>query len=85
MEKPIVYVEHHDIPTYINTLKSYLGYQPQKIMAGHTLNIKQEDIFDTIEYLEGLLAGKEMLFASNYARKVHSRNLKAVQNIISVY
>lgn len=80
LEKPIVYVEHHDIPTYINTLKSYLSYHPQKIIASHTLNIKKEDIFDTIKYLEGLLAGKEMFFASDYTRKVHSQNLRTIQN-----
>lgn len=78
LEKPIVYVENNDIPTYINTLEDYLKYDAKMIMAGHTLDITKKDIFSTIEYLQSLLAGKEMIFASQYENQIHHQNLKMV-------
>lgn len=52
LEKPNVSVEDDDIETYINTLKKYISYKPKKIMAGHTLNLTEQDILDTIEHLK---------------------------------
>ena len=49
LEKPIIYVENADITTYINTLRNYLNYNPKKIVAGHTLDLTKQDIFQTIE------------------------------------
>jgi len=80
LEKPIIYVEDADILTYINTLKNYLNYKPKKIVAGHTLNLTKQDIFNTIEYLKRLSTGKEMYFESEYMRKVHEQNLSVVHN-----
>ncbi|MBU3182062.1 MBL fold metallo-hydrolase [Clostridium psychrophilum] len=78
LEKPIIYVENADISTYINTLRNYLNYNPQKIVAGHTLDLTKQDIFQTIEYLKGLSTGKKMYFESEYMRKIHEQNLCVV-------
>jgi len=75
LEKPIIYVENSDISTYITTLSNYLNYKPRKIVAGHTLDLTQEDIFHTIDYLKGLSTGKKMYFKSEYTRKIHNQNL----------
>lgn len=78
LEKPIIYVENADISTYINTLENYLNYRPMKIVAGHTLDLTEQDILDTIEYLNGLSMGKEMYFETEYMRKIHEKNLSVV-------
>lgn len=78
LEKPIIYVENMDIDTYIKTLKNYLDYKPSKIVASHTLNLTEEDIFYTIEYLKGLSSGKEMHFKTEYERKIHNQNLNLI-------
>lgn len=75
LEKPIVYVENSDLNAYINTLKKYLAYRPKRIIASHTLEITQEDLFQTIGYLENLLQGKEMTFDSEYENNIHQENL----------
>lgn len=80
LEKPIIYVENADIATYINTLRNYLNYNPRKIVAGHTLDLTKQDIFQTIEYLKGLSTGKKMYFKSEYMRKIHEQNLCVVNN-----
>lgn len=54
LEKPMISVESDDIETYIKTLETYISYKPKKIMAGHTLNLNERDILDTIGYLKGL-------------------------------
>lgn len=81
LEKPIIYVESEDITTYIKTLKNYLTYKPKKIVAGHTLDLKEDDIFNTIEYLEGLSEGKKFSFQSDYERKIHHQNLHTLNRI----
>jgi glyoxylase-like metal-dependent hydrolase (beta-lactamase superfamily II) len=78
LEKLIIYVENTNIDTYINTLKNYLDYKPKKIVAGHTLNLTEEDIINTIEYLNGLSKGKEMHFQTEYERKIHNQNLNLI-------
>lgn len=78
LEKPIVHVEDADILTYINTLEKYLSYKPRKIVASHTLNLTQEDIFDTIQYLKDLATGKEINFQSEHMKKIHDQNLRIV-------
>lgn len=80
LEKPIIYVENDDISAYIKTLENYLNYKPKKIAAGHTLNLTEENIFETIEYLNGLSIGKEMHFESEYERKIHYQNLCTIHN-----
>lgn len=78
LEKPIIYVEHDDVATYIHTLKHYLTYQPKKIVAGHTLDLQEEDIHKTIDYLQGLSHGRQFSFQSEYERKIHDQNLKTL-------
>ena len=78
LEKPLIYVESNDIPTYIRTLENYLRYNPKKIMAGHTSNLTEEDIFNTIKYLKDLQIGKEMHFESEYTKTVHKQNLSYI-------
>ncbi|MBC7958936.1 MAG: MBL fold metallo-hydrolase, partial [Vallitaleaceae bacterium] len=78
LEKPLIYVEDPDVTTYIATLKNYLAYKPKKIIASHTLEITEADLINTIAYLEGLLMGKEMQFASEYEKQIHEQNLKVV-------
>lgn len=80
MEKPIIYVESPDIDTYIHTLEGYLNYKPEKFVAGHTLHLTEEDLFNTIEYLRGLQAGREMHFETEYARAIHTQNLCTINN-----
>jgi hydroxyacylglutathione hydrolase len=75
LEKPIIYVENNDINTYIKSLENYLNYKPKKIVAGHSLDLKEEDIFSTIEYLKGLSEGREFTFKTDYERKIHYQNI----------
>ena len=78
LESPIIYVESPDIATYINTLENYLNYKPRNIFAGHTLNLTEKDIFQTIKYLENLSTGKNIYFESDYMRKIHEENLRTI-------
>ncbi|MFT8314834.1 MAG: MBL fold metallo-hydrolase [Clostridium sp.] len=78
LEKPIIYVEHKDIDTYIQTLNTYLGYKFTKIMAGHTLNLTEKDIYETIKYLNDLKNGNKFEFESKYMRKVHQQNYRFI-------
>ncbi len=81
LEKPIVYVEDADIATYVNTLENYLNYRPKKIAASHTLELTEKDIVDTIEYLKGLSAGKQLHFGSEYEREIHNQNLLMIHKV----
>lgn len=81
LEKPIVYVESDDVDTYINTLENYLSYNPEKIVASHTLEITKEDLLGTIKYLKSLQANEKMNFKSEYERKIHTENLKIVHKL----
>lgn len=74
LEKPIIYVENNDIETYIKTLKKYLDYKPKKIMAGHTLDLVEKDIHETIKYLNDLKNGNRLQFETEYMRKIHMEN-----------
>lgn len=78
LEQPIIYVESNDIQTYLKTLQNYLHYRPQNIIAGHTLNLSEQDIINTINYLTGLLKNEKIEFESPYAQKVHELNLKNI-------
>ena len=78
LEKPIIYVENNDIKTYIKSLKNYLNYKPKKIVAGHSLDLKEEDIFSTIEYLKGLSEGRKFTFKTDYERKIHYQNISMI-------
>lgn len=78
LEKPIIYVENGDIASYINTLKTYMEYDAERIFAGHTLNLTKKDILDTINYLEALKRGDKIEFNTDYERKIHKDNLKMV-------
>lgn len=78
LEKPIIYVENKDISTYIETLKKYLEYKPKRIIASHTLDITEQDLYKTINYLEKLLNGQEVLFKTEYENKIHEQNLKTI-------
>lgn len=81
LEKPIIYVENNDIDTYIKTLKRYLEYKPKKIMAGHTLDLTEKDIHETIEYLNDLKDGNRIQFETEYMRKIHTENCNIIQII----
>lgn len=74
LEKPIIYVENDDIESYIKTLKRYLDYKPKKIMAGHTLDLNEEDINKIIKYLNNLKNGNKLEFETEYMRKIHMKN-----------
>lgn len=76
LEKPLIYVENAEISTYIRTLENYMNYHPRKVMAGHTLDLTEADIIDTIEYLKALSDGKEMYFEEVYKNQIHKQNLK---------
>ena len=52
LERPRVFVESPDIDTYIKTITDYLKYNAKNIFAGHTLDLNEKDIHDTVEYLE---------------------------------
>ncbi|MDL2239888.1 MBL fold metallo-hydrolase, partial [Bacteroidales bacterium OttesenSCG-928-L14] len=52
LEKPQVFVESPNIDNYINSLKYYISLNPNKIMAGHTIDMTINDINETINYLE---------------------------------
>lgn len=78
LEKPIVYVENNDVPTYVKTLENYLKYNAKKIFASHTSNLSEKDILTTIKYLKELTEGKEFSFQSEYTRAVHEENMKMV-------
>lgn len=80
LEKPIVYLENGDVEAYIKTLETYISYKPKKIMAGHTLNLNEKDILDTIEYLKGLKDGKRFCFKSEYEERVHRENIKYISS-----
>ena len=54
LERPHVFVESDDIDAYIKTLNSYLTLKPKKIFAGHTLELDENDIQETIAYLNNL-------------------------------
>lgn len=82
LEKPIIYVESNDIETYIKTLKIYLDYKPKKIMAGHTLNITEEDINETIKYLNDLKNGDKIEFETEYMRKIHEENYNLIHGTV---
>lgn len=82
LEKPIIYVENNDIETYIKTLKRYLDYRPRKIMAGHTLNLNEEDINKTIKYLNDLKNDNKIQFETDYMRKVHEENYSVIHGIV---
>lgn len=81
LEKPIIYVESKDINTYINTLENYFNYHPQKIVAGHTLDLTEKDILDTIKYLKALLNGEKMHFKSKYMLEIHKENLNILKKV----
>lgn len=76
LEKPIIHVEDADIGSYVKTLQNYLNYKPSKIVASHTLYLTEADIEDTIDYLNNLVAKKEMNFQSQHMEKIHRQNLK---------
>lgn len=82
LEKPIIYVEDKDIETYIKTLKKYLDYKPKKIMAGHTLNLTEDNINQTIKYLNDLKNGCKFEFENEYMRKIHSENYNLIHGKI---
>lgn len=81
LEKPIIYVENNDIETYVKTLKTYLDYKPNKIMAGHSLNLTEENINETIKYLNDLKNGHEIHFETEYMRKIHMENYNLIHEI----
>ena len=54
LEKPQVFVESPNIDAYINSLEHYLTLNTKHIMAGHTMNLTETDIKNTIKYLEQL-------------------------------
>lgn len=81
LEKPIVHVDDGDVRSYIETLKNYLDYKAEKIVAGHTLFITREDVIGTIGYLEALLAGKEMKFETSYMEVTHKNNLEMIKSM----
>lgn len=78
LEKPIIYVENNDLITYIATLNKYLTYKPKRIVASHTVELTEKDLYRTIEYLEDLSMGKEMFFSSEYENKIHQQNLETI-------
>ena len=51
MEKPKIFVESPDINSYIDTLRKYQKYHSDKIFAGHTLFLNNDDIEHTIVML----------------------------------
>lgn len=79
LEKPIIYVESNDLQTYINTLEKYLTYQPSKIVSGHTLDLTEADVVDTLRYLQALKDGEEIHFQSEYERSIHAQNLRVIK------
>jgi hydroxyacylglutathione hydrolase len=81
LEKPIIYVEDKDIETYITTLKKYLTYKADKIIASHTLNLTEEDIYQTIKYLRDLKNGDKIEFDTEYMRKIHNGNFNFIHGI----
>lgn len=78
LERPIVYVESEDVSTYVKTLENYLKYNAKKIVASHTSNLSEEDIFNTINYLKDLMEGKKVDFESEYTRTVHKQNMDMI-------
>ncbi|WP_411681978.1 MBL fold metallo-hydrolase [Clostridium thailandense] len=82
LEKPIIYVEDKDIETYIKTLKKYLDYKPKKIMAGHTLNLTEDNINQTIKYLNDLKNRCKIEFEDEYMRKIHAENYNLIHGNI---
>lgn len=81
LEKPIIYVENNDIKTYIKTLNKYLDYKPKKIIASHTLNLTEENIHQTIKYLNDLKNGNKIEFENEYMRKIHIENYNLIHGI----
>lgn len=82
LEKPIIYVESEDIFTYMSTLERYLRYKPKKIVAGHTLNIKEGDVTSTIDYLKKISEGKDFNFESEYEKNSLSKFSNSKNGII---
>jgi hydroxyacylglutathione hydrolase len=78
LEKPIIYVENKDIETYTKTLEKYLDYKPNKIIASHTLDLTDENIYQTIKYLSDLENGDIIEFETEYTRKVHAENYNLI-------
>lgn len=79
LEKPIIYVESDDLQTYIHTLENYLTYEPQKIVSGHSLDLTEADIVETIKYLQALQAGEEVRFQGEYEKSIHEQNLQVIR------
>ncbi len=54
LERPNVFVESDDISTYIKTLNHYKSFKAKKYFAGHTLDLDDNDLKETIKYLQNL-------------------------------
>lgn len=80
LEKPLIYLEDHDLHRYLTTLEKYLDYQPRKITSSHSIELSLEDLEASIQYLKNLIEGKEIVFGDEMQMEVHKQNLKYLRS-----
>lgn len=69
LELPLISLDESNLLVYIKTLESYKFNQ---IHASHTLNINQNDVYDTINYLKNI---ETISFTDKLKQSIHLENL----------
>nr|MDA3847524.1 MBL fold metallo-hydrolase [Vallitaleaceae bacterium] len=74
LEKPLLFIEDKDINRYLRTLEKYIDYQPEAIVASHSIGMSFEDLEDAIEYLKKISTGQKVSFEEPTKQAIHEKN-----------
>lgn len=75
LELPLVQIDRRLLKEYRQTLLQYLQLPITTFHAGHTLQLFKEDVAQTLQYIEQLLAGISIAFQDEEKQKIHESNL----------
>jgi len=80
LEKPLVFIETPDVDRYIRTLEKYVDYQPENIVASHSLDMTLEELEGTIGYLKKINQGQKIMFEDPLKQSIHEKNLSVISS-----
>jgi glyoxylase-like metal-dependent hydrolase (beta-lactamase superfamily II) len=75
IEKPLMFLENKDLNSYLITLEKYIDYQPELIIASHSIDITKEDLTMSINYIKDLISETPISFEDSFVQLIHKKNM----------
>ena len=78
VELPLPYLYWNDLDRYLETLKSYLAVDVQRIIAGHHIRVTLEIIKANMDYIRDFILGQADKYQQGAGAATHSQNRKRI-------